>query len=72
MWQVMKFFSIAGIELSVANQKRVKKLHIMIWISKVVLNETPMTSLFDNFFYPKTYSCVWLLPFTTEIWARIW
>ena len=54
----MKFFSIAGIELSVANQKRVKKLHIMIWISKVVLNETPMTSLFDNFFYPKTYSCV--------------
>ena len=30
-----------------------------------VLSETPTASLCDDFFYSKTYSCVWLLPVIT-------
>ena len=42
----------------------------MIWISKDIFSKTSNDFYFwPFFFYSKTYSCVWLLPFITKIFA---
>ena len=52
---------VAGI---IANQRKVKKLHLMIWISQEVLNETPNSlSLLTSVFTLKLFrgsDCCWL------------
>ena len=40
-------------DLIVVNQRKVKKLHFMIWSAKEILSETPITSCFIEFFYSK-------------------